>query len=191
MRPEEILYGEANSLWLILAAVYVFRGPRRKGALRADLQHEVAGPFASLIRWWGSCFRPTRARICRRGAPGCLAFIAALAIVAAQLLAHWVTDGLSMQSIHPGYVLPVVPGFFVASTGFLSIHVRDAAMAAFGIGAFFWLVAGTVVTVRLMTGAGLTAAAKIGLSAGLAAPATANLPGCCHIQDLWGPPCLV
>jgi hypothetical protein len=27
MRPEEILYGEANSLWLILTAVYVFRGP--------------------------------------------------------------------------------------------------------------------------------------------------------------------
>lgn len=96
-----------------------------------------------------------------------------------------------MQSIHPGYLLPVVPGFFVASIGFLSIDVRDAAMAAFGMDAFLWLVEGTFVAVRLVTGAGLTAAAKIGLSACLAAPATANLPGCCHIQDLWGPPCLV
>jgi hypothetical protein len=48
-------------------------------------------------------------------------------------------------------------------------------MAAFVIGAFFWLVIGTVVTVRLMTGSVLTAAAKTGLSAYLAAPATANI----------------
>jgi tellurite resistance protein len=57
-----------------------------------------------------------------------------------------------MQSIHPGYLLPVVPGFFVAGLGFSSIHAHDAAIAAFGIGAFFWLVIGTKVTVRLMTG---------------------------------------
>jgi len=49
MWPEEILYGEASSLWLILTAVYVFRCLRRKGAFRADLRHEVAGPFASFI----------------------------------------------------------------------------------------------------------------------------------------------
>ena len=49
MRPEEILYGAASSLWMILTAVYAFRGPRRKGAFRADLRHEVAGPFASVI----------------------------------------------------------------------------------------------------------------------------------------------
>jgi tellurite resistance protein len=68
-----------------------------------------------------------------------------------------------------------VPGFFVASIGFSSIHARDAAMAAFCIGAFCWLVVGTVVTVRLMTGDELTAAAKTGLSAYLAASATANI----------------
>jgi hypothetical protein len=54
-------------------------------------------------------------------------------------------------------------------------HARDAALAAFGIAAFFWLVIGTIVTVRLMTGGDLTAAAKTGLSAYLAAPATANI----------------
>ncbi|MET3144140.1 UNVERIFIED_ORG: tellurite resistance protein TehA-like permease [Arthrobacter sp. UYEF10] len=57
-----------------------------------------------------------------------------------------------MQSIHPGYLLPVVRGFFVASIGFSTVHAHSAAMAAFGIGASFWLVIGTVVTVRLMTG---------------------------------------
>lgn len=48
-------------------------------------------------------------------------------------------------------------------------------MAAFGIGAFFWLVIGTTVTVRLMTGGELPPAATIGLSAYLATPATANI----------------
>ncbi|MDQ0864986.1 tellurite resistance protein TehA-like permease [Arthrobacter globiformis] len=91
-----------------------------------------------------------------------MACIAALAIVAAQLLAHWVTGGVSMESIHPGYLLPVVPGSFVASIGFSSIHAHDAAMAAFGVGAFFWLVVGTVVTVRLMTGAEVPPAALPG-----------------------------
>ena len=176
MWPEEILYGASSSLWLILTAVYVFRGLRRKGAFRADLRHEVAGPFASFIPLVGILLSSHYSQYLPPwGAWLCTCFIAALAIVAAQLLAHWVTGGVSMQSIHPGYLLPVVPGFFVASIGFSSINARDAAMAAFGIGAFFWLVVGTVVTVRLMTGGELTAAAKTGLSAYLAAPATANI----------------
>lgn len=176
MWPEEILYGAASSLWLILTAVYVCRGLRRKGAFRADLRHDVVGPFASFIPLVGILLSSHYSQYLPPwGAWLCMGFIAALAIVAAQLLAHWVTGGVSMQSIHPGYLLPVVPGFFVASIGFSSIHARDAAMAAFGIGAFFWLVIGTVVTVRLMTGGGLTAAAKTGLSAYLAAPATANI----------------
>ena len=176
MWPEEILYGAASSLWLILTAVYVFRGLRRKGVFRADLRNEVVGPFTSFIPLVGILLSSHYSQYLPPwGAWLCMGFIAALAIVAAQLLAHWVTGGVSMQSIHPGYLLPVVPGFFVASIGFSGIHARDAAMAAFGIGAFFWLVIGTVVTVRLMTGGGLTAAAMTGLSAYLAAPATANI----------------
>ena len=68
-----------------------------------------------------------------------------------------------------------VAGSFVASIGFSSVHVHDAALAAFGVGAFFWLVVGTVVTVRLMTAGALPPAARTGLSAYLAAPATASV----------------
>ncbi|MGN7251900.1 TDT family transporter [Arthrobacter sp. SAFR-014] len=176
MWPEEILFGAAGSLWLVLTAVYVFRGLRRKGTFRADLRHEVAGPFASFIPLVGILLSSHYGQYLPPwGAWLCVAFIAALAIVAAQLLAHWVTGGVSMQFIHPGYLLPVVAGSFVASIGFSSIHAHDAAMAAFGAGAFFWLVVGTVVTVRLMTGGALPPAATTGLSAYLAAPATANI----------------
>jgi tellurite resistance protein len=174
--PEEILYGAASSLWLLLTAVYAFRGLRRKGAFRADLRDEVAGPFVAIIPLVGILLSSHYSQYLPPwGAWLCVAFIAALAIVAAQLLAHWVTGGVSMQSIHPGYLMPVVPGAFVASIGFSSIFARDAALATFGIGAFFWLVIGTIVTVRLMTGGELSPAATTGLSAYLAAPATANI----------------
>lgn len=174
--PEEILYATATAMWLVLTATYVFRGLRRKGTFRSDLKHEVAGPFASFVPLVGILLSSHYSQYLPPwGSWVCGAFIAALAIVAAQLLAHWVTGGVSMQSIHPGYLLPVVAGSFVASIGFSIIHAHDAAIATFGVGMFFWLLVGTVVTVRLMTGGELTPAAKPGLTAYLAAPATANI----------------
>ncbi|GAA3316197.1 TDT family transporter [Arthrobacter ramosus] len=173
--PAEVLYGAASAIWLIFTVVYVLRGLRRKGAFGADLRHPMAGPFASFIPLVGILLSAHYSEyLPGLGAWVCVAFIAALAIVATQLFAHWVTGGVSMQSIHPGYFLPVVAGSFVASIGFSSIHAHEAALAAFGIGAFFWLVVGTVVTVRLMTAGALPPAAKTGMSAYLAAPATAN-----------------
>lgn len=174
--PEEVLYGAASAIWLILTTIYLLRGMRRKGAFRADLRHQVAGPFASFIPLVGILLSAHYSEyVPAFGTWACVAFIAALTVVATQLLAHWITGGVSMQSIHPGYFLPVVAGSFVASIGFSSIHAHDAALAAFGIGAFFWLVVGTVVTVRLMTAGELPPTARTGLSAYLAAPATASV----------------
>lgn len=174
--PEEVLYGVASAIWLVLTAIYLLRGLRRKGAFRSDLTHQVSGPFASFIPLVGILLSAHYSEYLPvLGAWVCIAFIAALAVVATQLFAHWVTGGVSMQSIHPGYFLPVVAGSFVASIGFSSVHAHDAALAAFGIGAFFWLVVGTVVTVRLMTAGELPPAARTGLSAYLAAPATASV----------------
>ena len=174
--PEEVLYGAASAIWLILTTIYLLRGLRRKGAFRADLRHQIAGPFASFIPLVGILLSAHYSEyLPALGMWVCVAFIAALTVVATQLFAHWITGGVSMQAIHPGYFLPVVAGSFVASIGFSSIHAHDAALAAFGIGAFFWLVVGTVVTVRLMTAGALPPAAKTGLSAYLAAPATASV----------------
>ena len=174
--PEEVLYGTASAIWLILTTIYLLRGLRRKGAFRADLRHQIAGPFASFIPLVGILLSAHYSEyLPALGAWVCGAFIAALTVVATQLFAHWITGGVSMQAIHPGYFLPVVAGSFVASIGFSSIHAHDAALAAFGVGAFFWLVVGTVVTVRLMTAGALPPAAKTGLSAYLAAPATASV----------------
>lgn len=174
--PEEVLYALASALWLILTTIYLLRGLRRKGAFRADLRNPVTGPFASFIPLVGILLSAHYSEyVPALGAWVCIAFIAALAVVATQLFAHWITGGVSMESIHPGYFLPVVAGSFVASIGFSTVHAHDAALAAFGIGVFFWLVVGTVVTVRLMTAGELPPAARVGLSAYLAAPATAGI----------------
>lgn len=174
--PEELIFAASSAIWLALTATYLKRGWRRKGAFHADLKHPGGGPFASLIPLVGillaahySAYLPVL------GVWALFAFVAALAVVATQLLAHWVTGGVTMQSIHPGYFLPVVAGPFVASIGFTAVHAPEAALAAFGAGAFFWLVVGTVVTVRLMTGGPLPASAVPALSAYLAAPATASV----------------
>jgi tellurite resistance protein len=172
----EVLYGTAGLLWLALTSAYLLQGLRRRGAFTADRRHPASGPFASLIPLVGivllthySGYLPSV------GVWLVVASVAALAVVSVQILAHWVTGGVSMKSIHPGYFLPVVAGPFVSSIGFSALDAPQAALAAFGAGMFFWLVLGSVVTVRLMTAGELPAAAKPALSGYLAAPATANL----------------
>ncbi|WP_175417343.1 hypothetical protein [Arthrobacter sp. 24S4-2] len=59
--PEEVLYGAASAIWLVLTTIYLLRGLRQKGAFRADLTHQFAGPFASFIPLVGSCSQPTTA----------------------------------------------------------------------------------------------------------------------------------
>lgn len=174
--PEEAFFGSAGAIWLFLTAMYIVGGLRRKGAFRADLRHEASGPFAAFIPIVGILLSVHYSEYL----PGLggwisLVFIAALTVVVTQLLVRWITGGVPMQSIHPGYLLPVVAGPFVASIGFSSANAHDAALAAFGVGAFFWLVVGTVVTVRLMTAGELPTPARPGLSAYLSAPATGSL----------------
>ncbi|QCO99668.1 TDT family transporter [Arthrobacter sp. 24S4-2] len=151
-------------------------GPATKGSLPGRSHAPVCRPFCVIHSARGILLSAHYSEYLPvLGTWVCIGFIAALTVVATQLLAHWLTGGVSMQSIHPGYFLPVVAGSFVASIGFSSVHAHDAALAAFGIGAFFWLVVGTVVTVRLMTAGELPPAARTGLSAYLAAPATASV----------------
>ena len=173
---QEVLYGTAGLIWLALTSAYLLQGLRRRGAFTADRRHPASGPFASLIPLVGIVLSTHYTGYLPSGGVWLVvAFVAALAVVSVQILAHWVTGGVSMKSIHPGYFLPVVAGPFVSSIGFSALDAHQAALAAFGVGMFFWLVLGSVVTVRLMTAGELPATAKPALSGYLAAPATANL----------------
>lgn len=174
--PSEVFYAVGGVLWLVFGAVYLAQGMRRRGTFDGDVKHPAAGPFAALIPLVGILLASHYALyLPGLGTAAVVVFVAALAVVATQIFAHWLTGGVTMAAIHPGYFIPVVAGAFVASIGFTSVELHEVAIASFGVGLFFWFVIGTVVVVRLMTGGPLPDGAKPSLSAFLAAPATASI----------------
>jgi tellurite resistance protein len=173
---EEIAYGLSAILWLGLAVFYLWQGLWDGGSFVNDLKHPGTGPFTSFIPLVGILLAAHYSRYAlTAGTWVCVLFIAALTFDAARLFAHWATGGVTMEAIHPGYVIPLVAGAFVSSIGFSSVHAHQEAIAAFGVGAFFWPVLIAVVTTRLMAAGPLPIAIRAGLSAFLATAGTANV----------------
>jgi tellurite resistance protein len=152
--PSGLLFAVAALAWLVFSALYILSGIRRGGTFGIDLRHPVSGPFAAYIPVIGILLAAHYGSVIPAAAPWLVGiFVGALAVVAAQLISHWISEGLPQDALHPGYFLPVVAGSFIASIGLSSIGAHPAAIAAFGVGIFFWLVIGTIVTGRLITGA--------------------------------------
>jgi len=173
---EEVFFGASTALWAIFTVVYLWRGIRLRGSFTTDRKHPIFGPFAAYIPLVGALLSAHYAAYL----PGIgtwltLAFVAALAVVGAQLVAHWLNGGVTMQTVHGGYFIPVAAGANVASITLAIVGFREAALAAFGAGLFFFLVIGTVILIRLMTSAALPAPLKPSLSAFLAAASTSAL----------------
>jgi tellurite resistance protein len=174
--PDEALFAASGALWLVFTAFYVWQGLFDGGSFVADLEHPSNGPFVSLVPFVGVLLS---AHYCQH-LPAfadwiCVAFILALALTAARLFVHWLTGGVTMTTIGPGYFIPVVAGSFISSIAFSTLGAHREALGAIGAGFFFWAVIGSVVLVRLMTAGPLPAPAIPGFSAFLAAAATANL----------------
>jgi len=174
--PEEVFFGAGSLLWLAFTGVYVWRGLLLRGSFTTDRKHPISGPFAAYIPLVGALLSAHYyAYLPEVGTVLTVVFVVAMAIVGAQLVAHWLNGGVTMNMVHGGYFIPVVAGANVASISFSIIGFREAALAAFGAGLFFFLVVGAVILVRLMTSAALPAALKPSMSAFLAAAATSNL----------------
>lgn len=151
--PVEVLFALAVIAWVGFTALYLVRGIRHSGSFAIDLRHPISGPFAAYIPVVGILIAAHYGAWLTAAAPWLVGIlVGALAIVAAQLISHWISGGLPPDALHPGYFLPVVAGSFISSIGLSSVGARPAALAAFGIGIFFWLVVGTIVTGRLITG---------------------------------------
>jgi tellurite resistance protein len=170
--PEEVLYAAAAIVWLAFSALYLLRGVRRPGTFGMDLRHPAAGPFAAYIPVVGILLTAHYATLVPWIGWLCVVFVAALAIVDAQLFAHWLTGPLDRDALSTGYFLPVVAGSFIASLGLSTVGAPGAAIAAFGVGLFFFLTLGAIVLARLFTGTPLAPPARPSLAILLAAPAT-------------------
>lgn len=172
----DVLWAVGALLWLGVGGAYVVQRRRATGAFSADLRHPIIGPFAAyapiiallLMTHFGQYIPDAAAWIV-------WALVFALLAVAARLVAHWLIGDLTLSHLHPGYFLPVVAGSFVGSIGLSSVRAHDAADAAFGVGIFFWLVIGTIVTGRLITGGPLPGPVKSTLSVLLVPPAVGGI----------------
>jgi tellurite resistance protein len=188
--PAEILYGIATVLWAVLSVAYVatgLRSGREAKAFTTDRNHPLTGPFSAYIpliaillaAHYSSDAAMGGAHSAIAGADTLrwitAASVAALAIVAAQLVAHWLTGGIAFADVHPGYFVPVVAGANVASIGLSQIGQHGPAMGAFAVGLFFWLVIGTAAMIRLVSHGPLPEPLRPALSAFLAASATSSL----------------
>ncbi|MFF3946321.1 hypothetical protein ACFYYN_15990 [Streptomyces sp. NPDC001902] len=148
----DALFVVSGLLWVVLLAQYVRHGGARRRNILEDLRHPGQGFALAYVPIIGMLATGHFARFGVDGARWFYALFAlASAALAARLLAHWVTGGLGSAPLHPGYLLPVVSGPFIASTTGTAVALPDAASAAFAVGVLYWLAFGTVVLGRLVT----------------------------------------
>jgi tellurite resistance protein len=171
----EVLFGVAAATWTIMTILYFFQLVRSRRGL-ADLRHPRLGPFAAYIPVIGILLAT---HYFDDGSAGFRIvveiFVSMLALVAGWLLAHWVIGDVPLDALHPGYFLPVVAGPFVASIGLSAVGDTALAWAAFGVGTFFWLVVGSLILSRLITGGPLPEPARPAIVILMAPPAVAGL----------------
>lgn len=173
----DLLFSISGVCWLVFSVLYIGERLRSRGAFRADREHPTDGAQAAFIPVVGLLLLTHFERYIPRGAAQavCWVLVFALAVVAGQLFAHWLTGQTSFPQLHPGYFLPLVAGPFVASISLSTVGVHTAARAALGAGMFFWVIIGGVVTARLITAGPLPVPAIPALSVLLAPPATGGI----------------
>jgi tellurite resistance protein len=174
--PAEVVFAISTLIWLALSITYLAGGVRHRGSFRVDREHAVYGPFVAYIPVIGILLSAHYVQYIHNvGRTAVVVFILALSIQAAQLLTHWLRGHLPSQAFHPGYLLPAVAGAFIASIGLSACGWHQAARSALGIGAFFWLVIGSLIFSRLFAGPPLPDLVKPSLSLLVSPPATAGI----------------
>ena len=174
--PNEVLYGASLLAWAGLTLPYLAGGLRGPGRFAENRQDSTYGPFAAYIPVVAillAAHYEQHAQLA--GKIAVAVFVGALAVVAAQLLAHWLRGNVPVTTFHAGYLLPTAAGAFIASIALSACGWHRAAVGAFGVGVFFWLSIGTLIFNRLFTGPPLPVALKPSRSVLVSPPATAGL----------------
>ncbi|WP_279433174.1 TDT family transporter [Curtobacterium sp. PhB136] len=171
----EVSTALAGVLWLAFTVNYLVVGLRQRFLHRAH-KHPIQGPLIAYVPVIGLLLGIHYGMLQPEARPWFIwSFVALLALVDAVLLGHWLSGGISPESLHAGYYLPVVAGPFIASIGLHAVGAGAAAWAEFGAGVFFLLVFGGVIFTRLISRAPLTPALLPSTAILLAAPATAAI----------------
>ncbi|MCU0298054.1 MAG: hypothetical protein MUF33_05980 [Candidatus Nanopelagicales bacterium] len=164
----------ATGVWVVCLGGYIVKCSR-PGALKADVDHPVQGPFISVIfiaammlamLWFWLGVHSARY----------LALAAAICalVFGGWITGHWIAGQFDVDLMNPGYFLPTVAGGLVAATALQVVGYRDLALMAFGIGVVTWVVLGSVLLQRLFVGPALPTSLVPLLAIELAPPAVAG-----------------
>ncbi|MBT2502851.1 transporter [Curtobacterium sp. ISL-83] len=161
-------------VWLVVA--HLRRGRHSTETLAAQLRHPAQGPVAAIVPVGITL---TGAHLCTFsppvGAPLACVGVAAAVLFGAWIIGRWIQGPLSVESIHGAYLLPAVAAGYISSQAFAAAGNHALAMAAFGVGALFWLVLLTVVFARLLLGPPLPAPLAPTMAVLVAPPAVGGL----------------
>ncbi|ASQ98845.1 hypothetical protein [Streptomyces sp. 11-1-2] len=171
----DVLFVISGLVWVVLLAAYVRHGGARWHNLREDLRHPGQGFALAYVPIIGMLITGHFSRFGEEGARWAYAvFVVAAALVAARLLAHWFTGGLSETTLHPGYLLPVSSAPFIASITASTLHLPEIAAASFAVGVLYWLAFGTVILGSLVAGSPLPPPARPTLTVLVIPPAVGS-----------------
>ncbi|GAA3222469.1 hypothetical protein ACFO1B_42990 [Dactylosporangium siamense] len=146
----DILCVLAAVVWLALLVSYVSQVPRRPGGWPAELADPVLGPFVSLIPIVGMLLSVGLMRHERTAGQWLFGvFAAGTVVLAAWMAGQWLSAGLDLDKLHPGYVLPAVAGGLIAAIGAALAGWSGPARVFFGLGAVSWLVIESMILARL------------------------------------------
>jgi tellurite resistance protein len=142
----------AAAVWLVLVALYLGRPD-----VAGDLGDRIAGPFASLVLLTPMLVAAEGVYPLAPAAGRVLVdlLVALTVLLGAWLTGDWILRPVERDTIHPGWFLPTVAGGFVAAIAAATVGQDGLALVVFGLGAVCWLVLGSVVLVRLVTGPAL------------------------------------
>ncbi|MFG3207078.1 hypothetical protein [Streptomyces sp. NPDC048192] len=182
------LYAISALVWLVLLIQYLRHGGARWRNLRHDIRHPAQGFAISYVPIIGMLVAGHFARFGTDGARWAYAVFTALAaLVAARLLAHWLTGTLSATLLHPGYLLPVSSAPFISSATASTLKLPGIADAAFAIGMLYWLTFGTVILGSLVASGPLPQPARPVLTVLTIPPATGGIAWTAAHKGLPGP----
>ncbi|MFJ3307343.1 hypothetical protein ACIPSA_30460 [Streptomyces sp. NPDC086549] len=173
----DTLFAMSGLVWVVLLAQYIRHGGGRWRNVLYDLHHPRQGFTLAYIPIVGMLAAGHLARYGLDGPRWAYAvFAGAAAIIAARLLAHWVTGGLASAPLHPGYLLPVVSAPFISSTTASTLQLPKVAAATFAVGILYWLAFGTLVLGGLVANGGsMPRTARPTLAVLVIPPATGGL----------------
>ena len=160
------------ALWLVLVGAYLAQGPR---IILADLRDPLLSPFVSVSALTAMILAAALATDAPAvGRVLVMVFLAVTIGIGSWLTGQWMTGGIELDSVHPGYLLPTAAGGLIGANAAAQVHLHALAEASFGIGVISWVLLGSITFNRLFTRPALPSALVPTMAIELGIPAVAG-----------------